>query len=94
MEFRDFWQKVKYMDGVYADYLFSRDRLVPFQVKGYKLYKAVSYDWNGNVVGEAQWDGICFFLPEGVQETRYIFVNNAELFSREIEGFGDCGVSL
>ena len=89
MDFRDFWHKVKNNNGVYADYLFTRDRLVPFKVKGYKLYKAVSYGWNGQVIGEAQWDGICFFLPEGTQETRFILVSHEadiEELSKEERG--------
>lgn len=76
MRFKEFYRNVQNIEGVYTDYLFvaAGTRLIHYTIKGYKLYKAMAYNWRGDELGEAQWDGICFFVPEYTQEVKMVFM--------------------
>lgn len=78
--FGRFMSAVMRKRGVYVDFCYMREdeRLMVYRLEGshIRLYKAFGYDWGNNCLGEVQWDGKCFFAPEGTNLIRYVIVDD------------------
>lgn len=70
--------------GIDADVVYARenDRLIPYTRdlfgENAQLYKAYGYTWGEKCVGEVEWDGRCFFVPEDTDFVRFIIVDDEE----------------
>lgn len=77
--FGRFIASVAYKRGVFADFLYAQEneRLLIYTIdcKTTKLYKAFGYDWDNECTGEVQWDGKCFFMPEGTRIIKFVIID-------------------
>lgn len=68
--------------GIDADVVYAQEnyRLIPYTRdlfgKNAQLYKAYGYTWSEECLGEVEWDGKCFFVPERTDFVRFIIVDD------------------